>query len=249
MFHFLRIHKDIDAIIDMALCILESPQGRQSLVALANQLVALRNAKKKPQKHLYTGSPEDMHMAINMFLQKIRSSFPFVFLTLFDGEGVTTKEEGEWGDSLQNYEPQRAVWLALHSHIIDNMLFARQQSKEVAGHSYALFKFQMVITVAHEICHMLTNFLTGADRPHTPPGLKVAGYGNRMTGESSRWWEVQMFGGLVEFYENQRDPLGVRQAGVPYLMTNGNPKSSARQLSINYVLDFVNGSALFIPPT
>ncbi|KAE9574480.1 hypothetical protein CGMCC3_g9622 [Colletotrichum fructicola] len=51
-----------------------------------------------------------------------------------------------------------------------------------------------------------------------------------------------MFGGLVEFYENQRDPLGARQAGVPYLMTNGNPKSPARYLAINYVLDFVNGN-------
>ncbi|KAF3805003.1 hypothetical protein GCG54_00005748 [Colletotrichum gloeosporioides] len=233
----------------MALCILESPQGRQSLINLANQLVALRNAKKTPEKHLYKGSPEDMHLTINLFLQKIRSSFPLVFLTLFDGEGVTTKRKGEWGDNLQNYEPQVAVWLELHSYIIDNMLFARQQSKEVAGHSYALFKFQMVITVAHEICHMLTNFLTGAHRPNTPSSLKVAGYGGPRTGESGRWWEVQMFGGLVEFYENQKDPLGARQAGVPYLMTNGNPKSPARQLSINYVLEFVNGSTLFLSPT
>ncbi|EQB54145.1 hypothetical protein CGLO_06052 [Colletotrichum gloeosporioides Cg-14] len=130
-------YRCVEAIIDMALCILESPQGRQSLINLANQLVALRNAKKTPEKHLYKGSPEDMHLTINLFLQKIRSSLPLVFLTLFDGEGVTTKRKGEWGDNLQNYEPQVAVWLELHSYIIDNMLFARQQSKEVAGHSYA----------------------------------------------------------------------------------------------------------------
>jgi hypothetical protein len=62
-----------------------------------------------------------------------------------------------------------------------------------------LFKFQMVISVAHEILHFLTGFLTGNLKPSTPKGVTAEPYGQPRVGEAGRYWESKLLGGFVEF--------------------------------------------------
>lgn len=143
---------------------------------------------------------------------------------------------------MDQYDPVYAVTMDLNMVIIDNMIFARQAPKEQAGDTYELLKFQMIITIAHEICHCLTGYLTGSDRPLTPPTVSLGGYGMPRSGEAGRYFEGSLFGGVVEFYDDKEDPMGRRQAGVPYLIDDGTKTSNAIEISRNYIFEFINGS-------
>ncbi len=67
---------------------------------------------------------------------------------------------------------------------------------------FNVYLFQMAISVAHEMGHFLTGFLTGSARPRTPPLVTVPGAG----AEAGYWWEVRALGGIVEFYSDPRRP-------------------------------------------
>lgn len=121
------------------------------------------------------------------------------------------------------------------------MIYADAQND---SNNYNLFKFQMAITVAHEIVHLLTGYLTGKKLPPTPPGVSLPSYGNTNSGESGRYWESQLLGGVVEFYEDKQDALGNKQSGIPYLMDDGRGSAPARLVSIDYVNEFLNSSKL-----
>lgn len=124
------------------------------------------------------------------------------------------------------------------------MIYAEQQPDTIAGDAVNLFKFQMITTVGHEMTHCLTGYLTGTSRPPTPTTVSLTGFSNGRAGEAGRFWEGTLLGGVVEFYEYPEDPLGARQAGVPYLIKDGKSKSTARQISLTYILDFLAGSEL-----
>jgi len=110
-----------------------------------------------------------------------------------------------------------------------------------------MFKFQMAITVAHEVNHFLIGFLTGRMKPPTPPGISLASYGNTSTGESGRHWERMLLGGVVEFYEEIQDPLGNMQAGTPYLIADGRGSAPAWLVSKTYINEFLSGSKFSHP--
>lgn len=76
------------------------------------------------------------------------------------------------------------------------------------------FIFQLGIAIAHEIVHFFTGFLTGTSYPDTPPKITYSGFGNSATGEAGRFWEGQLFRGIVDVFEDPRDPLGPFQAGA-----------------------------------
>jgi hypothetical protein len=121
---------------------------------------------------------------------------------------------------------------------------------QAGSHSYDMFRFQMAITVAHEIIHLLIGYLTGKKQPHTPPEVSLAPYGTMVTGESGRYWESLLLGGVVEFYEDSQDPLGNMQAGTPYLIADGRKSAPARLISTNYVNEFLSSSKLsLVHPT
>ena len=78
---------------------------------------------------------------------------------------------------------------------------------------YSVYKFQMIIAVAHEIGHFLTSFLTGTDRPATPNNTRVPGAGP----EAGYYWEVAALGGIVAFFADPIDPNNANQPGIPYI--------------------------------
>lgn len=233
--------KIVETLVDMALRVLETSSGRQTLVDIATRLVTTRNSVENPQAHIYRRPLAEMPQCIDQFLRKLRQSFPYVYLTMTRGEGAAVRIK-DWGDDMDQYDPVYAVWLDLNRVIIDNMIFARQAPKDEAGDTYGLLKFQMIITIAHEICHFLTGYLTGSDRPLTPPTVNLAGYGFPRSGEAGRYLEASLFGGVVEFYDDKEDPMGRRQAGVPYLINDGTGNSRAIEISRNYIFEFINGS-------
>ena len=65
----------------------------------------------------------------------------------------------DWGDNMDDYNPASHVEIYQHRVIINNMISAIQTSGSAAENSYLLFKFQMVITLAHELVHCLKGYL------------------------------------------------------------------------------------------
>ncbi|EWG39681.1 hypothetical protein FVEG_02416 [Fusarium verticillioides 7600] len=133
---------------------------------------------------------------VGKFLGSIKDDFPPVYIS----ENVAGEAEAErlpWGRELRNYNAAIAGRVFLSKVIIDNMVYAREKH-EIAGNTYNLFKFQMGVSVAHEIIHLLTGFLTEESRPDTPLGVTMDPFGSRDTGEAGRYWEGILLGGTVE---------------------------------------------------
>lgn len=111
--------------------------------------------------------------------------------------------------------------------------------------NWETYIFQLGISIAHEIVHFLTGFLTGTPFPDTPPAVTYGGFGDDVTGESGRYWEGHLLGGIVDFYEDSRDPLGSLQAGVPvlsYTYLDNNRQGTIRwvRISQDYIRRFVD---------
>lgn len=66
-----------------------------------------------------------------------------------------------------------------------------------------MYIFSLIITVAHEGGHCLSTFLTGADRPATPPAVSVPRY---FGPEAGFHWEALAIGGIVEMWSDRRRP-------------------------------------------
>ncbi|KAM5354426.1 hypothetical protein ACJ41O_001075 [Fusarium nematophilum] len=244
-----RVVRDL---IDLGLQVMETKKGRKSLVHIAERLVKTRDAMKKPARHIYDQPLSDMPFWVNTFLEKLRDNFPPVYLCLPDGEAMVVKNN--WQTShprMSDYDPKVAARLDISKVIINDIIWASQQPATENGpdpkRCEALLRFQMILTLAHEITHLLTGFLTGAARPMTPPTIGLKGYTlpESKIGEAGRYWESRMLGGVVEFYEEADHKWGARQPGIPWLMRDGEPKSKAWRVDINYILRFVKGDFSF----
>lgn len=237
-------YQEAERCIHMALMLLESSEGKNSLVKVANAIVNSRRSKKPPKPTLYQSG--DMLGWINVFLTCMRNDFPMTYLSSMQGEAMAVRQANDM-KSLGAFEPKKIGYMDINRYILNNMISAHKRND---GTNYMLFRFQMVISIAHEIVHFLTGFLTGekADRVATPPDVAAAGYGNRTTGEAGRYWEQFFLGGQVEMWPSVANkagtPMYMLQAGTPYLMADGTPKAAAKVVDANYIKQFMGGSKL-----
>ncbi|KAH8180135.1 hypothetical protein LIA77_01654 [Sarocladium implicatum] len=221
-------YKIIFKCVDLALALLESSQGRESLIQVAHRVVEIKKRTRKP--HLYRYKEEDMGAWISTFLRRLRRSFPRVGIAVkLGGEAATVRLP--WGGDMEQYNPVDAAMLYLDRALIDNMVHVHRLRDEP---SYLIFKFQMVIAIAHEVVHMLVGLLTGETNTGTPPTMTMEGY-NASGGESGRYWEAILLGGTVEFWSEKKHKLGNRQAGKPYLFPNCRSDSVGRLIDSSYV--------------
>ena len=127
--------------------------------------------------------------------------------------------------------------------IISNLMKAKEeQSKGTRGMDEMIqrFHFHLIITVCHEIIHMLVCALSGAGRPATPDNMKVPGNDKP---ESGWWWEIQIFGGIVAmFWDKNENVLKDRQAGIPMLADGTHVKSLVKDISKDFIAEFVKNS-------
>lgn len=237
-------YQEVERCIHMALKLLESPEGKNSLVKVAESIVTNRRSQKPPKPTLYQGGP--MSGYIDIFLRCMRNDFPMTYLSSMEGEAMAVRQANDM-KSIGVFEPKKIGYMDINRYVFNNMIAA---SKRNDTENYMLFRFQMVISIAHEIVHFLTGFLTGekADRLGTPPGTSAAGYGNRRTGEAGRYWEEFFLGGQMEMWPNAANrtgtPMYVLQAGTPYLMADGTPKAVAKLVDTNYIKQFMGSSEL-----
>lgn len=92
--------------------------------------------------------------------------------------------------------------------------------------------FNISSTIAHELVHCFTGFITGAYRPGTPPRVVAGPYGSlpggtRARGEAGWAWCEETFGGLLYFYYTAGEPKESDQIGFPAIVEwKGDHKSS-----------------------
>lgn len=88
--------------------------------------------------------------------------------------------------------------------------------------NYETTIYHISVTFSHEICHLSTGFLTGANRPRTPEGVTAADHAIRgYCGEHGWAWEYKVFHGCTFFFIDSKwtnSPLDVQQlqSGTPY---------------------------------
>jgi len=102
---------------------------------------------------------------------------------------------------------------------------------------YQKFLFQMTISVAHEIMHFLTAFITGDGRPVTPDTVGVVGY----EGEIGHLWESRAIGGHVEFYSDPQPSTTSPRAGVPFIFTDMSLAAYGKEVPEQFIQRFVEG--------
>lgn len=133
---------------------------------------------------------------------------------------------------------------------------------EAANHfqaSLARFKFHLVLILAHEIVHFFVGYLIGDNSFDTPPSIGQGRFNDADVGESGRHWESVLLGGFLEMHREQNHPLGIGQAGLPYLIRGTDSNSEAFVISDNYIRHFLrrgehsrltasNARSDFLPP-
>lgn len=231
-------YQEVERCIQMALIVLESQSGRNSLLDTAKDIITNRRSKNKPT--LYTGDFSDLSRWIDVFLRCMRNDFPMTYLAHMKGEAMAVRQANNM-KAMSSFSPKHMGYMDVNRYIINNMISARAR-KDVRTET--LFRFQMVISIGHEIVHFLTGFFTGdkADKIGTPPRTAVAGYGTNVRGEAGRFWEQSLLGGQLEMWEDKANQLGILQAGQPYLMDDGQAKSRARVVNYGYIEQFIAGS-------
>lgn len=103
-----------------------------------------------------------------------------------------------------------------------------------------MFTFQLILSVAHEITHFLTGFLSGPERALTPDEVTVPGW-TEDGGEAGRYWELEFVGGIIEFYARPGD-RNPDQCGIPYIFTNYLSNSPGKPVSMAYIVRVFDGS-------
>jgi hypothetical protein len=245
-------YKIVEAMIHLALSLLETQAGRRSLADVAAAIIQERDntpgSRSRRPPHIYRDSIDNLPSWIQRFITRMRGNFPPVCIS---GRclGEAEAEKHNWGAGpgmnmdMGRYDAGPAAGiLFLSEPIISNMLYVVQEAEGTDSNSYKLFKFQMTISVAHEIVHFLTGFITGTQVPDTPPRVTAPPYDNRTDmGEAGRFWESRLLGGFVEFWFSPSDPLGVRQPGRPYLFNAGSlPTATGQPVSMGYVEELLN---------
>lgn len=110
------------------------------------------------------------------------------------------------------------------------------------GLSLTNHMFHMILTVCHEIIHILVCALSAETRPETPPDMAVEGHTPGL-GESGWYWETTYLGGIVKMHQDKTDPaaavLKTRQPGIPLLATGNSSTSTFRQIDQAYINNFI----------
>lgn len=240
--------KVIEAVVDLALSILETTEGKATLVRTATDIVTERTRLGHPL--IYRDSVDRLPDLINRFVREMRVDFPFVYLSIIQGEGEAVRvKDPHWRNDLTKWQPKAAGPLYLHRHIINNMIACLRKPDE-ARENYMVFKFQMAITVAHEIVHFLTGLLIDPipRRQYTPPRVTLEIYGDRAKGEAGRFFEKMLLGGVLECYEDPTDRLGDQQAGEPWVFPDSKNSSVGHRVSMAYIHRFINKGLPCPPP-
>ncbi|KAI3341392.1 hypothetical protein F4824DRAFT_496143 [Ustulina deusta] len=209
-------YKTARAIIDLLFQLLERSDMREWLIVTARHIVTgLRQTSFEglwPRGRRRDSSLPEMPSFIDFFLQELRRDFLEIRLTRnLQGEAAVYRKE--WASeqnspTVYSWRGKDLGYMLLARDIINCMVSAKSPT------TYRSFMFQMIISTAHEIAHLLTAVLTGGESPWTPDNVNMGS----SEGEAGFFFEINAFGGIAEFYASISQPNDLRQPGIPYIL-------------------------------
>ncbi|KAI1277919.1 hypothetical protein F5Y07DRAFT_398066 [Xylaria sp. FL0933] len=237
------------AAVDLGLYLLEIHEGHRHLPAVGLNVLTHRG-----HSHI---SPEHLHELANTFTNKLRHSFPPLFLTNWiTGQGLLRKVIRE--GSMHEWEPSKAGMICLDLTMIQNLISVGEDAfcyphEHKYRNAFQDFMVLMAVTIAHELVHLWVGYLTASwDSRHTPVEVDfLASYytGDRNygtdnhgndCGDSGRVWEELAFGGTLEAIgEPSNRLLKAYQAGTLYCI---NGSGAAREVQRSWIKKFLRRS-------
>ncbi|KAJ0124721.1 hypothetical protein J7T55_006062 [Diaporthe amygdali] len=200
-----------------ALSMLETSRGRYVLSNIGVEECESwgpRAAKSLVFKQNPKANPNAMKDYVNEWLQKLRRNAPTVTISdRIQGDGVTQRLD--WGNSPSEYIVTKAVLFRVNKILLDNIITAANR-KNTANFERSLFF--LTLTIAHELIHVFTGYITGDALRNTPPAVNHPRglSGSMRPGEAGRAWERGFIGYITKSYFDSNDPLGTAQAGIMY---------------------------------
>lgn len=120
-----KVFREVTRWVHFGLCMLESREGRQSLIECGNRAVSGWNRRGQP--HNFRNYGRSMRFCVDFFLQSIRRRFPDIYLhkTI---RGDSSTHRMTWGAHLEDYDPKVAVIHRFHglvrSSSIDKAIYS-----------------------------------------------------------------------------------------------------------------------------
>ncbi|KAF4443138.1 hypothetical protein F53441_11537 [Fusarium austroafricanum] len=257
--------------INIGLEILESPPGRGVLGRLASQLIETWGVENEPCFRY--GTPQIQGHIDTFLSAIRRDLFMITIEDLGSPSILagSNRELGGWNGDLASYLAKSHAAISYNirrvqdmcnaSAAIDRIDQARNSSsaaraerkKMILRHKH--FQFMFAAATVHEICHIFVGYISQDGRHGggfgTPPSITHLNYGRqqrrdaggRIQGESGRWVENRLFGGTLEFYQNNNDDAG--QVGILHIL---DAHDVAHRVTSQAILNFIEGDRQFVFP-
>ncbi|KAI1347205.1 hypothetical protein F5Y01DRAFT_318942 [Xylaria sp. FL0043] len=230
-------YKTTRAIIDRSLQLLEREDMREWLALTAQEIII--SLRENDLECLWPveqngGDPSlpEMSSFIDFFLKELRRDFVEIRLTR-NMRGEAAFHRAQWAEeqvspTVYSWTSRCLGYMMLFSDIINCMVATRNLT------TYRSFMFQMMVSVTHEIGHMITSALTGGLQS-TPEKMKT---GN-CQGHIGFLLEMRAFGGIAEFYADPSRPEDMQQPGIPYMIKGTVRNCLGVELSEGTIREFV----------
>ncbi|KGQ06474.1 hypothetical protein BBAD15_g8209 [Beauveria bassiana D1-5] len=220
----------LESALDVALCLHETPEGIQALtdlgVLIVQGLFRLGNGHTFGNRNM-----SEMRRHVILFLQIVRRRFPQVYIRS-SGRSDAITDRRMWGTDVDDYDPKVAARFYVRDWIVDEVI--RDPSRA------NIFKFHLVIALAHEIVHLFVGYLTGDPNVLTPPNLSARGHGSSTAGESGNYWERTFLGGTLEMWFPRGSVEAPGSAHAYLLLETSRGPRMARRISPTYIDNMVN---------
>ncbi|KAI0433220.1 hypothetical protein F5Y09DRAFT_338824 [Xylaria sp. FL1042] len=230
-------YKTTRAIIDRGLQLFERSDMREWLVLTAREtVIGFRGSELEslwPLGQRRDTTLPEMPSFIDSFLQELRREFLEIRLSRnLKGEAAVTREEWaveQVSPTVHSWRSRYLGYMILSGDIINCMVSTRNLA------TWRSFMFQMTVSVAHEVAHLLTAVLSSGKIRSTPKKMKTGS----CEGEAGFFFEMKAFGGIAEFYASISRPDDTQQPGIPYMIKGTGLKDLGVELSEETIQEFV----------
>jgi hypothetical protein len=110
----------VATVVNLALSMLETPEGRSCITQIGQTFIAAR----ANFHHIYEDDPRNMPWWVDLFLTRLRATFPNVVLSNhINGEGQA--EKSNWargGLNMRQWDPSMAGTMRLNKKVCSNAL-------------------------------------------------------------------------------------------------------------------------------
>ncbi|KAK4244760.1 hypothetical protein C7999DRAFT_43634 [Corynascus novoguineensis] len=194
----------VASVISLAVDILECTPSVSILLSIMKQV----KIHRKDVLWLQNLDSSGLNDAVYQYLSQIRASFPHVLVS--DKFGMQTKNgRTNKRNCKEAFDPKAAAAIELNAMLVNRLVTTYTSLKStdstIIRTRFRTLHVRLSLTIAHELVHVFNHYIVRNQRRHTPPKVTAGGYGNSKVGESGRFWEKELTGGVVDIRLSEND--------------------------------------------